>query len=197
MGYDPDEKLNDPEYLQKLPEEEQQHILEAKQRVEKEIETTVDLAHYSLSSDAFASLLPELEIHHFHTMERLVLKGNQIDDNGLLELCDCLLSANARNFSELDLSDTEVKDKGVSCLIEVMAKQCTKIVAVDVSGCTGVSMQVKQQLEAACRKNKVVVDEYRKINQMHAAAEKLDYYDKEINYVGKEQWKQDKYNQDL
>ena len=30
MGYDPDEKLNDPDYLQKLPEEEQQHILEAK-----------------------------------------------------------------------------------------------------------------------------------------------------------------------
>ena len=130
-------------------------------------------------------------------MEKLVLTGNQIDDNAMLELCDCLLSGNARYFSELDISGTEVKDRGLSCLIEIMAKQCTKVVAVDVTGCTGISQQVKQQLEAACRKNKIQVEEYKKINQMHEAATKLDFYDKEINYVGKEQWKQDKYNKDL
>ena len=171
--------------------------MEAKQNAKKEIETTVDLAHYSLTSDAFVRLLPELEIHHFNTMERLVLTGNQIDDMGLLELIDCLLGANARSFSELDLSGTEVKDKGITGLIELMSKQCTKVVAVDITGCTGVSLAVKQQLEAACRKNKVVVDEHNKINAMHAAATKMDYYDRNINYVGKEQWKQDTYNLNL
>ena len=152
MGLDPDEKLGDPDYLSKLPEEEMQHITEVKQRINKEIEHTVDFAYYYLKADAFAALLPELEIHYFTGMRKLILRGNSVDDDGLLELCDALLSSNCNTLRELDLGETEVKDKGITGLIEIM-RRCTTIMKVHIDGCKEISKDVRTKLEAAMRKN--------------------------------------------
>ena len=80
----------------------------------------MDLGYYYLTNDAFAAVLPELEIAHFRGMDRLVLRGNSIDDYGLLDLCDCLLSAHNTTLSELDISETKIGDHGIEGLIEVM-----------------------------------------------------------------------------
>ena len=128
--------------------------MEVQQKVADEIAHTVDLAYYYLTTDAFAALLPELEIHYFCGMEKLILRGNSIDDDGLLDLCDCLLSSNCTTLSELDLSETEVKDKGITGLIETMRK-CTTIVKVNIEGCKEISMDAQNKLEAALRKNTI------------------------------------------
>ena len=96
------------------------------------------MAYYQLKNDAFMAMLPELEMHYFDGMVRLLIQGNSIDDDGILDLTDCLLSSNCRTLSEIDLSDTDVKDKGITALIETMRK-CTTICTVKIEGCKGIS----------------------------------------------------------
>ena len=187
MGLDPDEKLQDPDYVAKLEKTDPemfQRIQENRSKIEKEIEHTVDFAYFHLKNDAFMAMRPELEIHYFDGMAKFLLAGNAIDDDGLLELCDCLLSSNCRTLRELDLSETDVKDKGIMALIEVMRK-CTTIMTVKIDGCKEISQDVKTKLEAALRKNKVQTEAQDKLDTFHDAAKKMDFYDAEINYVGK------------
>ena len=120
MGVDPDEPLGDPEYLAKLPPAQRDRMETIRKNVEQETKYTVDLAYYYLTNDAFSCVLPELEIAHFAKMDRLVLRGNSIDDDGLLDLCDCLLSAHNTALSELDISETKIGDRGIQGLIETM-----------------------------------------------------------------------------
>ena len=120
MGVDPDEPFGDPNYIAKLPPAEKERIETIKSQVEQETKYTVDLAYYYLTNDAFAAVVVELEIAHFSKMNRLVLRGNSIDDDGLLDLCDCLVSAHNTALTELDLSETKIGDRGIKGLIEVM-----------------------------------------------------------------------------
>ena len=71
-----------------------------------------------------------------------------------MDICDVLLQAHCTTLRELDLSETEVKDKGITCLIETMRK-CTTICKVGIEGCKEISMEVKEKLNAALRKNTI------------------------------------------
>ena len=133
MGVDPDEPLGDPQYLSKLSAKEQEHIQNVKTQVDKETLYTVDLGYYYLTNDAFACVLPELEIAHFSKMDRLILRANSIDDDGILDLCDCLLSAHNTKLSQLDISETKVGDRGITALIETM-RCITTICFVEIEG---------------------------------------------------------------
>ena len=75
-GVDPDEDLSNETYIAKLGKAHREHINEVRDEVERDIATTVDFAHYSLSSDSFAALVPALEVNFFPGMETLILKGN-------------------------------------------------------------------------------------------------------------------------
>ena len=87
-------------------------------------------------------------------MDRLVLRANSIDDDGILDLCDCLLSAHNTKLSELDISETKVGDRGVLALVETM-RQLTTLCVVEIEGLKEVSQEAKGKLEAALRKNKI------------------------------------------
>ena len=183
---DPDEKHGDENYVKHLPEEEQQHLKEIKQKVAEEIHYTCDFAYYYISADAWASLVKELEIHHFDVAERLILRGNSINNEGLLDLCDCLYSNNNRTLSFLDIGETEVKDKGIEGLIDTMKKIRT-LVDVRIDGCKGVSMDMKAKLEAACRQNTQHTDAAKRLNNMYSAAKKVEHYAEQgVNAVGAE-----------
>jgi Leucine Rich repeat len=119
-GIDPDYKLADPNFLAKLPPDEQLKIEKVRGDVEKEIETVVDFAYYYLTNDAFATLLPVLEVKFFSSMTELDLRGNSIDDEGILNLCDAFLSAHVNKLRILHLEETQVGEKGVLSLIEIM-----------------------------------------------------------------------------
>ena len=110
MGIDPDEPMADPDEIAKLPPKEQERISNAQNQAKQETMNTVDLGYYYLTNDAFSTVLPELEIHHFVTMEKLILRGNSIDDDGLLELVDSLYSAHNTKLRHLDLSETNIGD---------------------------------------------------------------------------------------
>ena len=47
-----------------------------RKQVEIETKHTVDMSYYGLTTAAFCSALPELEIGYFVGMERLVIRGN-------------------------------------------------------------------------------------------------------------------------
>ena len=53
-------------------------------------------------------------------MERLVLRGNSIDNDGMLMLSDSLLQSHNTRLRELDISETKIGDHGIKSLIEVM-----------------------------------------------------------------------------
>jgi len=53
-------------------------------------------------------------------MTVLDLRGNSIDDNGILDLCDAFLSSHVNKLRELNLSETQITDRGVKSIIEVM-----------------------------------------------------------------------------
>jgi hypothetical protein len=53
-------------------------------------------------------------------MTVLDLRGNSIDDNGVLDLCDAFLSSHVNKLRVLNLSETGVTDKGVKAIVEVM-----------------------------------------------------------------------------
>ena len=188
MGIDPDEIMGDPDKIAKLSQVEQERIATAKNLVEQETMHTVDLAYYYLTNDAFAAVLPELEIAHFAKMQRLDLRGNSIDDDGLLDLCDCLVSAHNTRLSELDISETKVGDRGIKGLIEVMQVIFT-ITKVEIEGLREVSQEMRGRLEAAMRRNVQQTEEWKKderLKDMMAAANKRDHYDEiGLNYVGK------------
>ena len=113
MGIDPDEPMADPDKLAKLPTVEQERIANTKNLIEQETMHTVDLGYYYLTNDAFSCVVPELEIHHFSKMDKLILRGNSIDDDGLLELVDSLYSAHNTKLRSLDLSETNIGDRGI------------------------------------------------------------------------------------
>lgn len=74
--------------------------------VTKEVETVVDFAFFYLTNDAFATLLPVIEVKYFGSMTVLDLRGNSIDDNGVLDLCDSFLSAHVNKLRVLKLAET-------------------------------------------------------------------------------------------
>lgn len=113
---------------------------------------TVDLAYYYLTNDAFAAVVVALEITHFSKMDKLDLRGNSIDDDGLLSLCDCLISAHNTKLSILDISETKIGDRGIKALIEVM-QVIFKITTVEIEGLREVSQEMRGRLEAAMRRN--------------------------------------------
>ena len=149
---------------------------------------TVDLAYYYLTNDAFGQVLPELEIKHFSKMERLVLRGNSIDNDGMLMLSDSLLQSHNTRLRELDISETKIGDHGIKSLIEVMQYIFT-ITTVEIEGLREVSQEMQGRLEAALRKNVIQTEEWLKderLKDMAAAASKRDHYDElGINYVGR------------
>ena len=89
------------------------------------------MSYYGLTTAAFCSALPELEIGYFVGMERLVIRGNQIDNYGLLDLCDCLYSSHNTTLHELDISETSVTDEGIKGLIEAMELICITVVDME------------------------------------------------------------------
>ena len=135
-------------------------------------------------------MLPELEIAHFAGMYRLVLRGNSIDDDGLLDLCDCLVSAHNTTLRELDLSETQIADRGIEALIETM-RCIERIVVVEIEGCREISQEMRDKLDAALRRNKMQsekLDKMDRLKAMRKAGEKRDEYDEMgLNYVGKDQ----------
>lgn len=84
-------------------------------------------------------VLPELEINHFKYMNKLVLRGNSIDDDGLLELVDCLYSAHNTKLRHLDLSETNIGDRGLQGLIECIREAIFSINFVEIEGLREVS----------------------------------------------------------
>ena len=142
-----------------------------------------------MTNDAFAAVLPELEIAHFVGMYRLVLRGNSIDDDGLLDLCDCLVSAHNTTLRELDLSETQIGDRGIEGLVETM-RCIERIVVVEIEGCREISQEMRDKLDAALRRNKMQsekLDKNDRLKAMRKAGEKRDHYDEiGLNYVGKD-----------
>ena len=94
-------------------------------------------------------------------MDRLVLCHNSIDDDGILELCDCLLSAHNTTLSQLDISETKVGDRGIEGLIETM-RQIETICVVEIEGLKEVSKDMREKLDAALRRNRVTMKKYKK-----------------------------------
>ena len=74
--------------------------------------------------------------------------------DGLLDLCDCLVSAHNRSLRELDLSETQIADRGIEALIETM-RCIERIVVVEIEGCREVSQEMRDKLDAALRRNKM------------------------------------------
>jgi len=68
----------------KLPADEQMKIEKVRGDVEREIETVADFAYFGLTNDAFCTLLPVIEVRLFGTMTELDLRGNTINDEGIL-----------------------------------------------------------------------------------------------------------------
>lgn len=185
IGFDPNETMNDPYFIQKLPKGDQDKIKAAKEEAERQIDKVVDLSYYYLNNDAFYTVLPELEIKYFLGMKKLDLRGNSIDDGGLRELCDTLNLCHNTTLRELDLRETSVTDEGILGLIELM-QVITTLCSVSVDGLKGVSQEVKAKLESALRKNTIQTEKQDKLNAMTAAAKKRDEYDAMgLNYVGK------------
>lgn len=83
-GFDPEAKHGNPDFEAKLPPKELMQVEKVRAEVTKEIETIVDLAYFNLTNDAFAQLLPVLEVKYFSDMTLLDLRGNSIDDTGIL-----------------------------------------------------------------------------------------------------------------
>jgi len=79
----------------------------------------VDFAYFHLTNDAFATLLPVLEVKYFGSMTVLDLRGNSIDDNGVLDLCDAFLSSHVNKLRVLNLSETGITDKGVEVMNQI------------------------------------------------------------------------------
>ena len=133
--------------------------------------------------------MPELEINYFKHMEKLILRGNSIDDDGLLELVDSLLSAHNTKLRYLDISETNIGDRGIEGLIDCIRNAIFSINFVEIDGLRDVSQEMKGKLEACLRHAAVQYDEWKKqerLKDMRKAAEKRDDYDaKGINYVGK------------
>jgi Ran GTPase-activating protein (RanGAP) involved in mRNA processing and transport len=98
--------------------------------------------------------LPVLEVKYFSGMTVLDLRGNSIDDNGILDLCDAFLSSHVNKLRELNLSETQITDRGVKSIIEVM-QQITTLYSVVIGDRAEVSKEVRVQLEAAMRKNRL------------------------------------------
>ncbi len=94
-------------------------------------------------------------------MQRLVLRGNSIDDDGLLDLCNCLISAHNTTLCELDISETKIGDRGIKGLIEIM-QVIFRICVVEIDGLTEVSQEMRGRLDAAIRRNKLQTAEWDK-----------------------------------
>ena len=71
-----------------------------------EIENEVDFSYYYLTNDAFIAVLPVLEVNHLLKIHTLNLSGNSIDDDALIELCDCLLNIHNTTLQRLDIEET-------------------------------------------------------------------------------------------
>ena len=120
-------------------------------------------------------VLPELEINHFKYMNKLVLRGNSIDDDGLLELVDCLYSAHNTKLRHLDLSETNIGDRGLQGLIECIREAIFSINFVEIEGLREVSQEMKGKLEACLRHATVQYGEWKKqdrLNDMRKAADR-------------------------
>lgn len=154
---------------------------------------TVDLGYYYLTNDTFACVIPELEIAYFSEMERLVLRGNSIDDDGLLDLCDALVGCHNTTLKELDISETQITDRGIGGLIEIMRKCIYTICVVEIEGLREVSKDMRDKLDAALRRNAIATEKAntnKKYARMAEAGKKRDAYDDMgLNYVGKDQLK--------
>ena len=151
MGIDPEEPMGDPDELAKLPPKEQETIANVANEVKQETMHTVDLGFYYLTDAAFANVLPELEINHFSKMEKLIIRGNSIGDDGLLELVDCLYSSHNRKLRSLDLSETNIGDKGINGLIEAIRDCIFSINFVETEGLRDVSQEMRGKLDACLR----------------------------------------------
>ena len=108
-------------------------------------------------------------------MTVLDLKGNSIDDNGVLDLCDSFLNSHVSKLRVLNLSETGVTDRGVKAVIESM-QFITTLSMVLIEKQKEVSKEVKAQLEAAMRKNKLQTDEMDKLRDMDRVATKIQKY---------------------
>ena len=168
---------------------EQERISNAANEVKQETMYTVDLGFYYLTDVAFANVLPELEINHFSKMDKLIIRGNSIGDDGLLELVDCLYSAHNTKLRSLDLSETNIGDKGISGLIEAIRDCIFSINFVEIEGLRDVSQEMRGKLEACLRHATLQYEEWKKqdrLKDMVKAGKKRDHYDEiGLNYVGK------------
>ena len=102
----------------------------------------MDFAYFHLTNDAFATLLPVLEVKYFGSMTVLDLRGNSIDDNGVLDLCDAFLSSHVNKLRVLNLSETGITDKGVKAIVEVM-NQITTLSCVLIEKQVEISKEVR------------------------------------------------------
>lgn len=140
-----------------------------------EIENELDLSYFYLTNDAFFSLLPELEVNHLLKIEHMNLTGNSIDDDALIELVDTLLNIHNKSLVRVDIDETLIGDRGVTALIDSM-QRITSISHVE-TGTLRLSKDVRDKLNAACRKNEIFGEDQAKLGMMFAAAKKLDDYD--------------------
>ena len=121
------------------------------------------------------ALLPELEVNHLLKIQRLNLTGNSIDDDALIELTDTLLNVHNTTLQRIDLDETQIGDRGVTALIDTM-QRITSVWHVAASTLR-LSGGVREKLNAACRKNRIFVEDQVKLGKMYSAAKKLDNYD--------------------
>ena len=114
------------------------------------------------------AVLPVLEVNHLLKIHTLNLSGNSIDDDALIELCDCLLNIHNTTLQRLDIEETQIGDRGITALIDTM-KRITSIWQVGVQSLR-LSQPVREKLSAACNKNRIFVEDQIKLGKMYDAA---------------------------
>jgi hypothetical protein len=92
-----------------------------------------------------------MEVTDLLKIETLNLQANNIDDDALIELCDRLLNIHNNSLQRLVLEQTKITDRGVSTLIDTMAK-ITTLASVECATLK-LSKSVRDRLKAACVKN--------------------------------------------
>jgi hypothetical protein len=75
----------------------------------------------------------------------------------LIELTDTLLNVHNTTLQRIDIDETQIGDRGVTALIDTM-QRITSIWQVEASTLR-ISKAVREKLSAACRKNKIFVDD--------------------------------------